>query len=271
MFVDLIDVKLEDSTYAYIGRTDEEDILKTFQKELKRNVNILENFINRNFENLSDDEFYNFISEVYSIILNDEDYLNIISKMKNNKYNRFMEIGTYMTFKDLASEGHGKSFDCWEQLYQVKYIIAVAEDTKIKYDSILTKKEIKNLIENNKIVIVQTKPEPIYNKLQRNETIEVMPSIDLELDYSNGEATGCICKNNNFSYFVSLLRKKFTKKKILKDMRSYINELQEQINRILSSGDGNYLYEQVSKLCNDWYNNSEEKQKIKSLTKRINN
>ena len=56
MFVDLIDVKLEDSTYAYIGRTDEEDILKTFQKELKRNVNILENFINRNFENLSDDE-----------------------------------------------------------------------------------------------------------------------------------------------------------------------------------------------------------------------
>ncbi len=271
MFTDLIDVRLEDYTYAYIGRTDEEDILKTFQEEIKRSINILENLINGDFKKMSDDEFYNLISEVYDITLNNEDYLNIISKMKNKKFNHFMKIDTYMTFKALASEGHGKSFDWCEQLYQVKYVIAVAEDTEIEYASILTKKEIKNLIENNKIVIVKMETQPINDKLKRNETVETMPSIDLGLNYSYGNATGYICKNDNFSSFVSLLRKKFTKKRIIKDMRIYINELQEQINDILSSGLSDYSYEQVSKVCNKWYNSSEEKQKIRSLTKQINN
>lgn len=103
-----------------------------------------------------------------------------------------------------------------------------------------------------------------------------MPSIDLNFKYLYGEATGEIitdylCRDKVFPSFVSLLRKKFTKKRIVKDMKFYINELQEEINVILLTSFNSDLYRQVSRLCNDWYSNSEEKQKVRSLTKQVNN
>ena len=270
MFVDLNYIGLSDGMYAYVGRVESVEILNMFQEELRRNLNMLEKLINVDYENISDDEFYNLISEAYSITFNDVDYLNVISKMNNKKFKCFMEIGTYMTFNDIARSGHGKSFDFWEQLYQVKYVVAVAEDAKIENDSILTKKEIKDLIGDNKIVIVQKESVPIYNELQFDEAVEVMPSIDLDFNYYDGRVTGDICKNDYFSYFVALLRKKFTKKKIISDMKNCINELENQISEFLSFGHNDSLYSDVLNLCNNWYNTSEERQKVKNLIRQLN-
>ena len=77
-------------------------------------------------------------------------------------------------------------------------------------------------------------------------------------------------KDDNFPIVISMLRKKFTKKRILKDMKDYIEELQDEMEIVLSHSQHGYAYSEVSKLCNEWYDKSEEKEKLNILKRKIN-
>lgn len=274
MNIDKNSITLTEDTYAYIYRASEQEIFETFRDTLKKYINIIDDLVNKDFKKLSDEEFYDILCKVYSISLTEEDYLKIISKRNNKKYNRFTEIGTFMTFTDTATEGHGRDFSCWKQLYQVRYIVAVAEDTEIEYDSVLRKNDIKKMVEDKSIVIVERKTRPIHNKLNINESVENIPSIKLNCSYSNGiygRMTGSIYKDDNFPIVISMLRRKFTKKRIRKDMKDYIEELQDEMNIVLSRLQSGYAYSEVSKLCNEWYDKSQEKEKLNVLKRKIGN
>ena len=104
---------------------DETEILKIFQNKIKYILNVLENLINGDLKNMSDEEFYNLISKLYNFDFDEYDYLKIISEVNHQNYNLFINIYTYMTFNDIAREGHGKGFEWWNQLYQITYIAAV--------------------------------------------------------------------------------------------------------------------------------------------------
>ena len=273
MNIDKNSITLTEDTYAYIYRASEQEIFETFRDTLKKYINIIDDLVNKDLKKLSDEEFYDLICKVYSISLTEEDYLKILSKRNNKKYNRFTEIGTFMTFTDTATEGHGRDFSWWKQLYQVRYIIAVSEDTEIEYDSVLRKNDIKKMVEDKSIVIIERKTRPINNKLNINETVENIPSIKLNCSYSNGiygRMTGSIYKDDNFPIIISMLRRKFTKKRILKDMKDYIEELQDEMNIVLSHSQSGYAYNEVSKLCNEWYNKSKEKEQVNILQRKIN-
>ena len=273
MNIDKKSITLTEDTYAYIYRTSGQEIFETFRDALKKYINIIDDLVNNDLRKLSDEEFYDLLCKVYSISLTEEDYLKILSKKYNKKYNRFTEIGTFMTFNDIATEGHGRDFSWWEQLYQVRYIAAVSEDTEIEYDSVLRKKDIKKMVEDRSIVIVEIKSRPINNKLNINEKFENIPSIKLNCCYSNvpyGRMTSSIYKDDNFSIVISMLRKKFTKKRILKDMKDYIEELRTEMEIVLSNSQQGYPCSEVSKLCNEWYDKSEEKEKINILQRKVN-
>lgn len=225
--------------------------------------------MNKDLKQLSNEEFYDLLCKVYSISLTEQDYLKIISKRNSKKYNRFTEINTFMTFNDTATEGRGKGFSWWQQLYQVSYIVAVSHATEIKYNSILRKDDIKRMVEDKSIVIVKLTSKPIDQKLSINEEFESIPTMELNCSYSYGNIYGSICKDENFPIVVSMLRKKFTKNKILKDMKEYVENLQEEMEIVLSDAQPDYAYNEISKLCNEWYNKSEEKEIIKSLQKNL--
>lgn len=176
-----------------------------------------------------------------------------------------------MTFSDTVTEGHGKNFSWWEQLYQVSYIVAVSEDTEIKYNSSFRKADIKRMVEDKSIVIVKSITKPIEQKLTINEDVENIPTMELNCSYSYGNIHGSICKDDNFPIIVSILRRKFTKNKILKDMKKYIEELQEEMQVILSHSQPDYTYSEVSRLCNEWYKNSKEKETFKGLQRKLKN
>ena len=274
MNIDKNSITLTEDTYAYIYRASEQEIFETFRDTLKKYINIIDDLVNKDFKKLSDEEFYDILCKVYNKSLNEEDYLKIISKRNNKKYNRFTEIGTFMTFTDTATEGHGRDFSRWKQLYQVRYIVAVAEDTEIEYDSVLRKNDIKKMVKDKSIVIIERKTRPIHNKLNINESVENIPSIKLNCSYSNGiygRMTGSIYKDDNFPIVISMLRRKFTKKRILKDMKDYIEELQDEMNIVLSHLQSGYAYSEVSKLCNEWYDKSQEKEKLNVLKRKIGN
>ena len=100
MNIDKNSITLTEDTYAYIYRASEQEIFETFRDTLKKYINIIDDLVNKDFKKLSDEEFYDILCKVYSISLTEEDYLKIISKRNNKKYNRFTEIGTFMTFTD---------------------------------------------------------------------------------------------------------------------------------------------------------------------------
>ena len=189
------------------------------------------------------------------------------------KYNAFTEIGTFMTFTDTASEGRGRHFDWWEQLYQIKYLVAVSEDCNIPYDTKFSKKDIQKMINNKRIVIVDTKAEVLDGEPDfEKETAQNFPSMKLNFTREMfGDILGSIYKDDNFPIVISMLRKIFTKKRILKDMQEYLEELQDQIEDIISYPNHDYPYNEISKLCNNWFEKSEEKQIYKSLQKKLEN
>ena len=268
MYIDKNRITLTEDTYTYISRVSEQEIFETFRDTLKKYINIINYFVNQDLKKLTDEEFYDLICKVYSISLTEQDYLKIISKRNDKKYNRFATIGTFMTFTSTATEGQGKDFSWWKQLYQIRYIVAVAEDSNLNGCD-LKKEDIKKLIQDKSIVIIGSEEKPINNKLRLNEEVEEMPSIKLNYSYSFGDMRGYINKDDNFSVIVSMLREKITKKKIFEDMRNYIEELQEDIDFVLSNSHMAYDYSEVSKLSNEWYETSKEKAKLKSLQKKL--
>lgn len=219
---------------------------------------------------MSDEEFYNLISKLYNFSFDKYDYLKIISEANHQYYNRFINIYTYMTFNDIAREGHGKGFEWWNQLYQITYIAALSDDAEIESDVVLTKEEIKRLIESKKIVLVKTNANPILNELPYSEEVETLPTMDLGFECYSKDSSIELRKQDGLG-LVPLLRKKFTKRKIVHDMKAYINELEEDINKLLSMGQDDFIFSRVSKLCSNWYNRSEEKQMIRELVKKVNN
>ena len=272
MNIDKFSITLTEETYAYIHSKSEQEILEIFKNNLNEYLNTINTLVNQDLKTLSDEEFYNLLCKVYSIVLTEEDYLKILSKKNNKKYNRFTEIGTYMTFTDTATEGHGRDFSWWEQLYQVRYTIAVSEDTNLEYNITLKKEDIKKMIDDKSIVITAIKSTPLHNKLKINEEFEQFPLTQLNDTYSHiyGKKSGPIYKDDNFPIVISMLRRKFTKKRILRDMKRYIQELQDEIDMITLYSHQDYFYDKTSKLCKEWYNQSEEKEKISILKRQIN-
>lgn len=271
------EIFLVDDTYKYIYRTSEKVLADTFKKELTKYIGNINNLITVDFKTLSDEEFYDLVCKVYSISLTEEDYLKIISKKNGKNYNILDEIGTYMTSADTVTTGKGRDFEWHEQLYQVRYIVAVSDDTNIEYDCTLSKKKIMEMINNKSIVIVGSKLEPLNTELELYEEMENMPSMDIDLSdsfYVDGiygdDICGDIWKDDNFPVVISILRKKITKKRILRDMKDYIEELQEQIKEVLSSKYDD-AYNETSRLCNAWYRNSEEKKLFKSIQNKLKN
>lgn len=273
MNIEKNNISLVEDIYAYWNRASEKDIFNMFKEKVHKYINTVNSIVNTDFEKLSDEEFYDLLCNLYSINLTEMDYLKILSQVNNKKYNRFTEIGTYMTFPGTVTEGHGHDFSWWEQLYQVKYIIAVSEDINIEYDSIFSKEDIKSMIENKNIVIVNNTSVPLdlhNNPNFKQEEVETLPSIHLNFSRTFDEFDGTISKKFNFPIVASMLRRKFTKKKVLDDMRNYIDKLQAQINEVLSYFQHNQsVYIEIFKLCSTWFENSEEKQVYNSLVKKL--
>lgn len=270
----IYDYSTKNLSYIYNGN--KEELFNFFKDKLNKYINIINNLVNLDFKKLSDNEFYDLLCKVYDITLTEKDYLKILSKKNNKKYDKFSEINTYMTFIGTAQEGHRRDFSWWEQLYQIKYLIAVSKDTEIEYNTTLSKEEINKLIADKTIVIIgKRNKKRIYN-LDINEPLEQFPITKLNFDYYNSlynHMHGQIHKDENFQVAVALLRKKFTKKRILKDMKKYLEELLNNINivqtdqmNIILSNSKSY---KIPELYNEWYDNSNEKKSINALKKTL--
>ena len=267
-----IRISLAEDTYAYVGRASNEENAETFKIRIQKYISILKEVVESDFNKLTDKELYELLSKVYCISLDDEDYLKILSMYNNKKYTLICRINTTMTFKDRATEGHGRSFDWWEQLYQVYYLAATSDTFEFDYNKTYSKEEIKKLSSNKSIVLLKQKAEAINGNIDFiKEEFEPIPTVDIDIEGYSDNLSQFIL--DNYSLFGELLRKRFTKKRILKDMKEMIGDLTEDMQEIFSdvnSSDPNYS--ETARICKEWFDSSEEKieyqKQIRSLQRK---
>ena len=263
-------VSLIEDIYAYAGRQTNSENAEEFKKQVISHISKIKNVVDADIENLSDEDFFKLLVSVYSIGLDMDDYLELFSKKYNKNYTWVTEIPTTMTFTGRATEGHGRSFDWWEQLYQVQYVAAISDDMEFDYNKVYSKKEIEKLVSDKTIILLEQKDKPINKRYEdfKEESFQYFP-IDFDFDQNGNIMSGFIL--DNYGLYIEMLRKKFTKRKILMDMQDYICDLRTEIDGLIQySKFGDGIHSEISRLCKEWYETSGTKSDFKLLQKRFN-
>ncbi len=278
MQIDRNRVTLFEDTYLYVGRASNEENAQEFKNKMQKYIEIIDKLINFDFKKSSDREFYKLLVQIYWIKLDKEDYLEMLSKKNEKKYTKLCSIPTTMTFKSMVTEGHGKDFSWWNELFQLYYNVAVSEEIEESIHNRqrerrpYTKAEIRKMLDNNDIVIFNAFGQIISNndlKGFKSEEYEKFPSLDVDFDSYGNHMSKFI--EENFELFNELLREKFSKKIISKDMRAYLKDLQIDIDNIFELSQTKELYySEIGKLCRDWYNTSGIKEKHNGIMKTLN-
>ena len=260
---------LED-TYAYIGRSSDEENAEEFKREVKNYISTINEIVEVDFDRLTDKELYELLTKVYNIYLDDKDYLEMLSKRYNKEYIRFYRIPTTLTFYDIKKEGYGNNFSWWQQLYQVYYDVVAINDVNFDYNKIYSKDEIKEMVNTKNVVILKQELEEILDNPEfEKEEYEKLPILDIDINGCGNNMSQFII--NNYQLFGELLRRKFTKKKVLNDMKKLINDFQDDINAIFYYANSNdTINYNIARICKEWFDTSNDKKEYEIIQKKLN-
>ncbi len=269
MYVGKSRVSLYHDTYAYIHRNSDEENVEVFKTQMRKYIDILKKIIETDFKKLTDKEFYDLLTKFYSISLTEEDYLEMFSENNGKKYSKICEIPTTITFFDNKTEGRGRDLSWWTQLYQICYVAAIVDDVNFDDSKTYSKEEIKKMVSDKTIVILNEKTIPIEeNPNFKEEEYELIPSLDIKIEIYSDNISSFV--NDNFSLFGKLLRKKFKKQKVLKDMKELLDAIQEDIDDIFSyTNSEDWGYSQISTICKNWFDESDDKKEYQNLQEKV--
>ena len=264
-----IRISLVEDTYAYAGRTHIEENVETFKTKIQEYINILKELVESDLDKLNDKKLYELLSNIYDITLDEEDYLKMFSKYNNKKYTFIHRIPTTMTLTRRTAQGHGRSFDWWNQLYQVYYLVATSDTFEFDYNKTYSKEEIKKIISDKSIVILKQEEVAINgNQNFVKESYEPIPTLDIDIkNYSDNMSQFIL---NNYSLFGELLRKKFTKHTVLKDVKKIIDDLNQDMQVIFSTAQlKEQLYSDIAIICKEWFESSAERKDYQVIQKKL--
>ena len=261
-------IRLRENTFWNVDGNKEENF-KIFKELLKDYIIRLKTIVESDFDKLSDQELYAMLNDVYDIQLDENDYLSMLSKYNNKRYVDFNILPTTMFFKSVKSEGHGKSLDMWEQLYQVCYLAAISDKFECDYNKIYTKEEIKELVDNKTVILLKRKDKEAdhYGNFSQDD-LELLPTLDVDIKDCSDNLSKFVL--NNINLFGQLLRKQFTKKRVLKDIKEIIEDLDYDINDVFDEIESDDLdYSDIAMACKEWYDSSKEKEDYQEIQKKI--
>lgn len=272
-------ITLYEDTYEYVGVVGSEKNFEKFKIKMENYIDIINKLINLDIKKLSDQDFYELLKHIYCIGLNKEDIIEILSKKNKKKYFNTYNINTTMTFEGIFEDGYSRDYSYCKQLFQICFNVIVSEklyknDSRRLCNSHLnpyTKDEINKMLDNNDIIIMKELVNPIINKdlinfKQESETIFPSLNIDFEDRLISYKLVNSKFMQDNFELFVEMVRRIFTKKRILKDIKIYVEELQDDIDAIFM---GKYDCLEITELCKNWYYTSEIKDKHENIRKKL--
>lgn len=213
-----------------------------FLKNLHHNGDYVANLVSDNFQRnlvtiekmqtlanskgspMSNEKYAQLLREVSTVYLDGKDYLKILSEKYCKNFIGFTTISTTMTRNTTITEGHGHSFDYWNEEIGTEFDIVYTDDANIEENHHYSIAEIKALIADKKIILIYERD--VKDSLPRKkEDYENFPVLNLYTIQYHGPLTP--------KYF-KYLRKKITPERITRELRKYLEELEHDIESIHS-------------------------------------
>lgn len=257
MDLERIDISLQEKTFENIYRDSNKENAQKFKLYLKTIISDIKEVMDADFNLLSDQELYILLNKIYNISFDEDDYLKMLSEKYKKNYVCSTNIATTMTFQGIKTEGQGKTFDYWSQLFQVHFKIIATQDVKIT-DKPFTKNELKKLIENKSILILSEYEIPIEEITFEKEEYENFPLLETSTWIDNVRCYG------------KLLRQHISKKDVLKDLRILLYELEIELNSVFQGENATCVdYPEIAGLCKEWFDKSEVKKEYLWLKREL--
>ena len=241
-----------------------EERVKSFKTAIKNILDMAHDLTYTDLDDLSDTEYYNLVKRFYNIYFTEKDYLKILNR-RNHKEYRLMDFKTNMTYTDYIKEKSGSTTDYWKGLYQRSQLAAVSQNVELEANDIFPVVLLKNFITTMDIILIKETDKEIEEDLdfssEEAQNLPLIPFYELEASAMKPEGT-------DFHFFISKLRKKITKKKILADIKKLLLELQNDIQAFLNDPNFPQAYEEERKEIREWYKGAIEKQKMTRILQK---
>lgn len=249
------------------GIKEEEKIIEEFRNKLKDKVQIVKQLVEKNYEQFTNEELFSILDKFYNITIEENDILGFISHKNNREY---QSLGTIPTTMSISVDMNDSSriVDYWREKYQIFLEVALAKGLYLHKKKNLSKMDLKELIDKKSIVAID------YDKFRVTDVIRDEEVFDKDiikfLDICKRLDPNSEVYKEEFNYYMEILKKILPKKSLLKDLAIYIKELEQNIYDLFMYSSIRYAYENVSNSCKEWYKNSDIKNDMNILTKRIN-
>lgn len=208
---------------------------------------------------VSDKDFGKIIENVSYIDLNSNDYLAIFKIALQKVFVGYATLHTSMVRHVFAPEKQKDSFDYFGEDVGIDFRVAYSIDCSIDYDKEYTVQELRQLLKENKIVIIEemeTRQLPV-----KSEKDGSLPIINLEhIPHRNDKFRDA---------YLKYLRRQIDHNFLRSSLDSYLHYLKREINQILAYQrlDNKFLYlDRISKKYNSDLTNYED---IIKLEKKI--
>lgn len=204
-------ILLADKVNANLFQVDGPQLWEEFKNGVCTHLQMIHSLTSTDIATLSDVEFLEYFNMLYDVNVTKKDELDLLSMKYAQKFDRIAEINTAMVINDDIGQ---KKRLTWEQLFQVKYIVAVAEGKNIDLTKVYSKDELDLMLEDNDIVILD----------------KVIEKIDF-CDFDREMVTDFPVENIS-NVFGKFIRSRVNKEDIDKDINAYYSELIEHIKDV---------------------------------------
>lgn len=211
---------------------------------------------------LSDEEFINLLKSVCDISFNKSDILEVLSIAYNKNFTNYQTIYTTMISTVVETEGHGHSFDWWEEDVRTIYKVACEEDFQVDPDKTYSIKELQDLLDNKKIVIVKENAIELEEYIENKEEYKQFKILD--------SSTFLKKESEFFLSAIKYIKSYITKEKITSRLIRHIEKLEEDIEELeYASQVHNYLFEETPSIIIPILNNINYQERLEIIKKSL--
>ena len=222
-----------------------------------------------NRRKISDNDFYRMLNEFANISdWNDYDCYNVLELAYNMKFIGDAIIKTTMHTIIEKTEGHGRSFDWWDEEVGINFKVLYTENFKVDYEHVYTTEEIKQLIAEKKIVIVSEEERSLAWE-ENNYKNEDYERFDYAYDNYSMKDEFFNEGGKYYKYTLKYIKKKLNSKKLKELFSKHLEHTEDQVSEAI---DGSwYGSDSWTNVAKKYLKEFEDKGYAKRLTKLTEN
>lgn len=269
MFYQLFPLYLQEDFYSYWHNFSEEKISDNFVSCVMGYFSKVEKVleaIDEEKSNISNQEFINRIEKMFSISLNDKQYLKMFSTIVKKEFVKYGELLTNIYFKDQKTEGHGKDFSWWIENYRLVLNVIQTKDADIDYNRLYSNDEIEELIKKQEIIVVGERGEKCEEKIQtineksKNFESYIIPKNDYGLSFDE--------TSKYYPFVLQYIRENIDIQYVKKYAKLYLIELNQGVKECLKNRDDSYdseYYNNIANMCSEKLTKLEYSKKMSKI------